>query len=296
MSSPTAWWRARGRPTKCSPRRTRTCTSSCTRSPTGRSRFTIPAGRSAMISGSGAQPDRRGKPRPRRSTVTAPPSIDPDVLLADDLAPPGGFGLDELGEPLGGARDDVSALQGKLVFHFLHCEEVDQGFVELFDDRTRRARRRDQPDPGGRFETRVKLGDRREIGILRRAPPPARGKADELARLDVLPDRAARLDQHHLDRAGHQVVDRGAAALVVDRIDLDAGSFLEELESETAGGGGTRRAEVHPQAVRDRKSTRLNSSHGYISYAVFCLKKKKRKVFSEATDIQKKGKKTTTPP
>src|SRR2546429_7317897 len=29
---------------------------------------------------------------------------------------------------------------------------------------------------------------------------------------------------------------------------------------------------------RDRKSTRLNSSHGYISYAVFCLKKKKREV------------------
>src|SRR2546422_10065642 len=27
---------------------------------------------------------------------------------------------------------------------------------------------------------------------------------------------------------------------------------------------------------RDRKSTRLNSSHGYISYAVFCLKKKKQ--------------------
>src|SRR2546422_2003868 len=28
-------------------------------------------------------------------------------------------------------------------------------------------------------------------------------------------------------------------------------------------------------AAGDRKSTRLNSSHGYISYAVFCLKKKK---------------------
>src|SRR2546422_7114343 len=28
----------------------------------------------------------------------------------------------------------------------------------------------------------------------------------------------------------------------------------------------------------DRKSTRLNSSHGYISYAVFCLKKKKREL------------------
>src|SRR2546427_2529517 len=29
---------------------------------------------------------------------------------------------------------------------------------------------------------------------------------------------------------------------------------------------------------RDRKSTRLNSSHSQISYAVFCLKKKKRKI------------------
>src|SRR2546422_3217186 len=28
--------------------------------------------------------------------------------------------------------------------------------------------------------------------------------------------------------------------------------------------------------MKDRKSTRLNSSHGYISYAVFCLKKKKK--------------------
>src|SRR2546422_3710707 len=34
---------------------------------------------------------------------------------------------------------------------------------------------------------------------------------------------------------------------------------------------------VQAIAWRDRKSTRLNSSHGYISYAVFCLKKKKRR-------------------
>src|SRR6266576_6345886 len=32
-----------------------------------------------------------------------------------------------------------------------------------------------------------------------------------------------------------------------------------------------------PRFVRDRKSTRLNSSHVEISYAVFCLKKKKKK-------------------
>src|SRR2546422_6772084 len=40
----------------------------------------------------------------------------------------------------------------------------------------------------------------------------------------------------------------------------------------------TRIPELHASfAELDRKSTRLNSSHGYISYAVFCLKKKKKK-------------------
>src|SRR2546429_6639340 len=34
-------------------------------------------------------------------------------------------------------------------------------------------------------------------------------------------------------------------------------------------------AGFHVRCRLDRKSTRLNSSHGYISYAVFCLKKKK---------------------
>src|SRR5687768_18277598 len=33
-------------------------------------------------------------------------------------------------------------------------------------------------------------------------------------------------------------------------------------------------ARQSPDEAADRKSTRLNSSHGYISYAVFCLKKK----------------------
>src|SRR2546429_3684178 len=38
----------------------------------------------------------------------------------------------------------------------------------------------------------------------------------------------------------------------------------------------------------DRKSTRLNSSHGYISYAVFCLKKKKKdKTFRPTTIHQR---------
>src|SRR2546422_2204317 len=43
-----------------------------------------------------------------------------------------------------------------------------------------------------------------------------------------------------------------------------------------AGDGHTRLAGVDDLGQQDRKSTRLNSSHGYISYAVFCLKKKKK--------------------
>src|SRR5687768_18359694 len=41
----------------------------------------------------------------------------------------------------------------------------------------------------------------------------------------------------------------------------------------------------HDPGVQDRKSTRLNSSHGYISYAVFCLKKKKKKKKNNTSNI-----------
>src|SRR5687768_18131318 len=45
------------------------------------------------------------------------------------------------------------------------------------------------------------------------------------------------------------------------------------------------------KAAGDRKSTRLNSSHGYISYAVFCLKKKKKKKIKQKKKKKKKNKK-----
>src|SRR5205809_5579296 len=56
-------------------------------------------------------------------------------------------------------------------------------------------------------------------------------------------------------------------------------------------------ARIHPpilvsrvaRCASNRKSTRLNSSHGYISYAVFCLKKKKKKTeaLKEVTNCSK---------
>src|SRR5256886_8254358 len=40
-----------------------------------------------------------------------------------------------------------------------------------------------------------------------------------------------------------------------------------------------------PAGILDRKSTRLNSSHSQISYAVFCLKKKKKNKYILTTNI-----------
>src|SRR2546422_5946343 len=51
---------------------------------------------------------------------------------------------------------------------------------------------------------------------------------------------------------------------VTDRTPTISGGALTQAQAEQGG------------AALDRKSTRLNSSHGYISYAVFCLKKKKK--------------------
>src|SRR3712207_8581703 len=63
------------------------------------------------------------------------------------------------------------------------------------------------------------------------------------------------------DRAAHRLVGvrEGEGARAVGRLQLD--------DQQRRGRG---------RAVVDRKSTRLNSSHANISYAVFCLKKKEK--------------------
>src|SRR2546422_3566797 len=61
----------------------------------------------------------------------------------------------------------------------------------------------------------------------------------------------------------HFALARGGGGIARDERGHDA---AEGLHAQREGGD-----------IEDRKSTRLNSSHGYISHAVFCLKKKKRK-------------------
>src|SRR5690348_17368128 len=56
--------------------------------------------------------------------------------------------------------------------------------------------------------------------------------------------------------------------------------------TEPALGCGKRRAKGRP--IRDRKSTRLNSSHPSISYAVFCLKKKNKRILTNAYDLRRR--------
>src|SRR2546426_7345389 len=51
------------------------------------------------------------------------------------------------------------------------------------------------------------------------------------------------------------------------------------------GLGGLDHPVVRPRRGEDRKSTRLNSSHLVISYAVFCLKKKKKKKDAYVTPL-----------
>src|SRR3712207_7511875 len=69
----------------------------------------------------------------------------------------------------------------------------------------------------------------------------------------------------HMSRSGP--VRLGLSLLVVSL--LLVGCRITDLDDGS---------DVTAEEVKDRKSTRLNSSHANISYAVFCLKKKKKKI------------------
>src|SRR5205085_3773949 len=60
-------------------------------------------------------------------------------------------------------------------------------------------------------------------------------------------------------------------------IPRDTGTCRARTLSASRRASRRGRSGAHPSISADRKSTRLNSSHSQISYAVFCLKKKKKK-------------------
>src|SRR5205809_3806585 len=77
-------------------------------------------------------------------------------------------------------------------------------------------------------------------------------------------------------RVLHSFPTRRSSDLVRSARSLSQGSVWKRCLGR-ASAVSARRAGARHRFQTDRKSTRLNSSHGYISYAVFCLKKKKKK-------------------
>src|SRR3989449_4321841 len=69
------------------------------------------------------------------------------------------------------------------------------------------------------------------------------------------------------------VLKLSAASIFFLRLLMSSFNYGYLAAEETISTSRGLRDTVNP----DRKSTRLNSSHGYISYAVFCLKKKKKR-------------------
>src|SRR5258707_11272610 len=102
----------------------------------------------------------------------------------------------------------------------------------------------------------------------------------ELTRLYAQRAAGAPADDAEIARAGREAVRR-----IVDKqreAGIDVGnngeqqrdSFFLYLRNRLSGLGGSWERPSRADVDRDRKSTRLNSSHANISYAVFCLKKK----------------------
>src|SRR5688500_7823979 len=129
--------------------------------------------------------------------------------------------------------------------------------------------------PSGALAVRGGVGERLLEPVAARAER-IRHRGDPVAVGGVLRRAQANGAEHLLDLAGREPVAR--AELLAERLGAAAGPRQRRVPAEQRVLPGA--PAVLPCVVRrdvaerDRKSTRLNSSHLVISYAVFCLKKK----------------------
>src|SRR2546426_4114864 len=111
----------------------------------------------------------------------------------------------------------------------------------------------------------------------------ATGSITAIAQTNAARGTARRVDFHH-----HFVPPRHLEAILAQRESGRTPPWSPEMSIEEMDKNGIAAAIVSlvqpgiwlggMENSRDRKSTRLNSSHLVISYAVFCLKKKKKKI------------------
>src|SRR2546430_1604071 len=120
-----------------------------------------------------------------------------------------------------------------------------------------------------RLQRGPRLGDgRMAIRLPARGPRPA-----------LVPGVPGLRHYAHVARVGQRHGEMGDAFFRADER-MQLAERIEpraEAASQVGGGGFTERGQTELERVTahgDRKSTRLNSSHSQISYAVFCLKKK----------------------
>src|SRR2546422_702600 len=124
-------------------------------------------------------------------------------------------------------------------------------------------------DPGGLLDVELPAGvpgpeRRRRIQVVRRGLPEAA--------VDLLLDGGT-VDQEAQGHTHAVVAQKRMRRLEARPLAVHLPAWIREvaenvLDRATPG-------DIDAAPAPDRKSTRLNSSHGYISYAVFCLKKKK---------------------
>src|SRR3712207_8049604 len=77
---------------------------------------------------------------------------------------------------------------------------------------------------------------------------------------------------------------KGAHHILTQMSDAGLIKLRGGLNSTVEGGNGTDWMLGGEKSSLDRKSTRLNSSHANISYAVFCLKKKKKSIVKSTAE------------
>src|SRR5437867_7060685 len=150
----------------------------------------------------------------------------------------------------------------------------------------------------------VRGGDEHHLGQVKRHPQIVIAEGMVLLRVQDLEKGGRRIPTkvhaylvhfvHHEDRvvgaglfdpledASGQCADIGATVasdfgLIADSTQADAYEFAPQRPGNRLAERGFPHARGADETEEDRKSTRLNSSHRTISYAVFCLKKKKTK-------------------
>src|SRR2546422_4273248 len=136
----------------------------------------------------------------------------------------------------------------------------------------------EQPLPPGTLETSLAVG----VCRVASAACPSHSNADAIRCRGMVEERRRRSpDELTSSRPSYSRARPLGGLGAQDRLEILRDRVPVVALLDRASGGFAQLARrLTDRNGTDRKSTRLNSSHGYISYAVFCLKKKKKQLIT----------------